>query len=89
MPIDPTPQGELLTTAEVAKLLKISVSSVRRLESARVLPFGKIAGGPLHQELSHSGTWASMKTLSHKRIITRLPRLCPCGHDGAHAEASH
>ena len=44
MPIDFTPQGELLTTAEVAKLLKISVSSVRRLQSARVIPFVKVGG---------------------------------------------
>lgn len=44
MPIDLTPEGELLTTAEVAKLLKISVSSVRRLQSARALPFVKVGG---------------------------------------------
>jgi excisionase family DNA binding protein len=44
MPIDPTPEGEFLTTAEVAKLLKISVSSVRRLQSARVIPFVKVGG---------------------------------------------
>jgi excisionase family DNA binding protein len=44
MPVDPTPQGELLTTAEVAKLLKISVSSVRRFQSARALPLLKVGG---------------------------------------------
>ena len=44
MPIDPTPQGELLTTDEVARLLKISVSSVRRLQSARALPFVRVGG---------------------------------------------
>ena len=44
MPIDPTSEGELLTTAEVARLFKISISSVRRLQSARVLPFVKVGG---------------------------------------------
>jgi excisionase family DNA binding protein len=44
MPIDPTPEGELLTTAEVARLLKVSISSVRRLQSARALPFVKVGG---------------------------------------------
>lgn len=44
MPVDPAPEGELLTTAEVARLLKISVSSVRRLQSARALPFVKVGG---------------------------------------------
>jgi excisionase family DNA binding protein len=44
MPIDPSPQGELLTTAEVARLLNISVSSVRRLQSARALPYVKVGG---------------------------------------------
>ena len=44
MPIDPTPPVELLTIAEVARLLKISVSTVRRLQSARILPFVKVGG---------------------------------------------
>jgi excisionase family DNA binding protein len=35
---------ELLTIAEVAKLLTISVSGVRRLQQARCLPFVKIGG---------------------------------------------
>ena len=44
MPIDPTPPVELLTITEVARLLKISVSTVRRLQSARILPFVKVGG---------------------------------------------
>ena len=44
MPIDPIPPVELLTITEVARLLKISVSTVRRLQSARALPFVKIGG---------------------------------------------
>lgn len=38
----PTP--ELLTIQEVARLLRISVAGVRRLQSARHLPFLKIGG---------------------------------------------
>ena len=35
---------ELLTIAEVAKLLNVSVTSVRRLQDSRHLPFYKIGG---------------------------------------------
>jgi len=35
---------ELLTIAEVAKLLKISVPSVRRLQQQRHIPFFKVGG---------------------------------------------
>jgi excisionase family DNA binding protein len=35
---------ELLTVVEVADLLKISISGVRRLQQARKLPFVKIGG---------------------------------------------
>jgi excisionase family DNA binding protein len=38
------PTIELLTVADVAELLKISVSGVRRLQQARHLPFVKIGG---------------------------------------------
>jgi excisionase family DNA binding protein len=35
---------ELLTIAEVAKLLKISIPSVRRLQQQRHIPFFKVGG---------------------------------------------
>lgn len=35
---------ELLTVSEVAKILKISATSVRRLQSARRIPFVKVGG---------------------------------------------
>ena len=35
---------ELLTIAEVAKVLKISASGVRRLQQGRHLPFVKVGG---------------------------------------------
>ncbi len=35
---------ELLTTAEVAEILRISISGVRRLQQARHLPFIKVGG---------------------------------------------
>jgi excisionase family DNA binding protein len=38
------PSIELLTIAEVAELLKVSVSGVRRLQQARRLPFIKVGG---------------------------------------------
>jgi excisionase family DNA binding protein len=38
------PSIELLTIAEVAELLKVSVSGVRRLQQARQLPFIKVGG---------------------------------------------
>jgi excisionase family DNA binding protein len=44
MSIEPDPTLELLTIPEVAKLLKISASGVRRLQQARQLPFIKVGG---------------------------------------------
>jgi excisionase family DNA binding protein len=38
------PNIELLTVPEVARLLKISVISVRRLQQRRLIPFFKIGG---------------------------------------------
>jgi excisionase family DNA binding protein len=35
---------ELLTIAEAAKLLRVSVSSVQRLQQRRLLPFIKVGG---------------------------------------------
>ena len=35
---------ELLTTPEVAELLKISVAGVRRLQQGRHIPFHKVGG---------------------------------------------
>lgn len=42
--IDPDPSLGLLTIPDVATLLKISVSSVRRLQQCREIPFRKIGG---------------------------------------------
>jgi excisionase family DNA binding protein len=44
MPTDSTQLAELLTVDEVAELLKISASSVRRLQSDRKIPFVKVRG---------------------------------------------
>ena len=44
MSIEPTPPIELLTIPEVAEILKISVSGVRRLQQARRIPFIKVGG---------------------------------------------
>ncbi len=44
MSVDFNPTLELLTIAEVAKLFKISVSGVRRLQQQRRIPFIKIGG---------------------------------------------
>ena len=44
MSIEPDPTLELLTIPEVAKLLKISASGVRRLQQARQLTFIKVGG---------------------------------------------
>jgi excisionase family DNA binding protein len=41
---DSIPTLELLTIHEVARLLKISVSSVRRLQQRRRIPFVKVGG---------------------------------------------
>jgi excisionase family DNA binding protein len=41
---DSGPTIELLTIAEVAKLLRISASGVRRLQQRRLIPFVKIGG---------------------------------------------
>jgi excisionase family DNA binding protein len=42
--INSSPTIELLTIPEVARLLKISVSGVRRLQQQRHIPFIKIGG---------------------------------------------
>jgi len=44
MPDDFGPTIELLTITEVAEVLRISVSGVRRLQAARRLPFVKVGG---------------------------------------------
>ena len=44
MSIDYDPLAELLTIAEVAEILRVSVSSVRRLQQQRVIPFYKVGG---------------------------------------------
>jgi excisionase family DNA binding protein len=44
MSIEPDLALELLTIPEVAKLLKISASGVRRLQQARQLTFIKVGG---------------------------------------------
>ncbi len=41
---DSIPTLELLTIYEVARLLKISVSSVRRIQQQRRIPFVKVGG---------------------------------------------
>lgn len=43
MPTD-SPAIELLTVSEVAKVLKISASGVRRLQYGRHIPFHKVGG---------------------------------------------
>ena len=43
-PNDSSPTIELLTITEVAELLKISVTSVRRLQQGRHIPFLKVGG---------------------------------------------
>jgi len=47
MSIEPTATPELLTIREVARLLKISVTSVRRLKQQRHIAFIKIGGSVL------------------------------------------
>ena len=44
MSTDSYRSDELLTIAEVAKYLKISVVSVRRLQQGRHIPFHKVGG---------------------------------------------
>ncbi len=44
MPTETAQLIELLTIAEVAELLRVSVSAVRRLQQGRHLPFLKIGG---------------------------------------------
>jgi excisionase family DNA binding protein len=43
-PIDPSLPIELLTVHDVAKIFKISVSTVRRLQDQRRIPFHKVGG---------------------------------------------
>jgi excisionase family DNA binding protein len=38
------PEAELLTIAEVATLFKVSLTSVRRLQQGRHIPFTKVGG---------------------------------------------
>jgi excisionase family DNA binding protein len=45
MSADFDPTIELLTVADVAEILNVSVSSVRRLQQRRMIPFFKIGGG--------------------------------------------
>jgi excisionase family DNA binding protein len=44
MSIDFDPLAELLTIAEVAEILRLSISSVRRLQQQRLIPFYKVGG---------------------------------------------
>ncbi len=44
MSIDHAPAPDVLTVAEVAALLKISIPSVRRLQQRRQIPFVKVGG---------------------------------------------
>jgi excisionase family DNA binding protein len=44
MSIDADPFLGLLTIADVAELLKVSVSTVRRLQQQRTIPFIKVGG---------------------------------------------
>ena len=44
MPIDSKPAIDLLTIAEAAKLLKLSVSGMRRFQQRRQIPFIKLGG---------------------------------------------
>jgi len=44
MSADFDPTIELLTIAEVARLLKISIPTVRRLQQRRLIPFFKVGG---------------------------------------------
>lgn len=44
MSIDSSSTIELLTLPEVARLLRISIPSVRRLQQARHIPFIKVGG---------------------------------------------
>jgi excisionase family DNA binding protein len=44
MSIDADPSLGLLTIAEVAELLKVSASTVRRLQQQRKIPYVKVGG---------------------------------------------
>ncbi len=44
MPTGSSPVVDLLTVPEVAELLKISTSGVRRLQQQRTIPFIKVGG---------------------------------------------
>jgi excisionase family DNA binding protein len=43
-PTVPNTADELLTIADVARLLKVSMSGVRRLQQRRLIPFLKVGG---------------------------------------------
>jgi excisionase family DNA binding protein len=44
MSIDAVPSSGLLTISDVAELLKLSVSTVRRIQRQRKIPFVKVGG---------------------------------------------
>ena len=44
MSVDSIPTLEILTIADVARLFKVSVSGVRRLQQQRRIPFLKVGG---------------------------------------------
>ncbi len=44
MSIDAVPSSGLLTISDVAELLRLSVSTVRRLQRQRNIPFVKVGG---------------------------------------------
>jgi excisionase family DNA binding protein len=44
MSTDSSPTLELLTIKEVAEILKISATGVRRLQQGRLIPFMKVGG---------------------------------------------
>jgi excisionase family DNA binding protein len=44
MSIEAVPSSGLLTISDVAELLKLSVSTVRRLQRQRKIPFVKVGG---------------------------------------------
>lgn len=45
MSIDSGPLPELLTISETAELLKVSVTTIRRLQQQRQIAFHKVRGG--------------------------------------------
>ena len=72
MPTETAQSIELLTIAEVAELMRVSVSAVRRLQQGRHLPFLKIGG---------SIRFAKDDIVSY-RIGKRIYRPCRFGRAG-------